>query len=176
MRARCLLWFLPLFASCGTVRDWRELETAPMTVGECFDGIVHVATGVGFTSDDSVTDRGLGVWQSRWRFRTLPPVGHPARYRLRVEMLLDEGSPTDGWPLRFAIDQETVDDLRRSMDPREEDWSDDGQDREKEAILGEALSRRLAPKPLPGRAGKDAAKDAGKDARDGSSRDAARTP
>jgi hypothetical protein len=39
-----------------------------------------------------------------------------------------------------------VKDLGRSRQPREEDWSDDGQDREKESILGEKLVRRLAPK------------------------------
>lgn len=139
--------FLPLLlsAACGTVRDWRELRSGPMSYGECFDGLVHVANGAGFTADGSATDRGLGIWQSRWRFRTLPPVGRPARYRLYAEILVDEGSPATGWPIRFAVDQQQVTDLRRSIDPREEDWSKAGQDRETEAILGEALVRRLAP-------------------------------
>lgn len=151
MRARCLLFLPLLLTSCGIVRDWRELQTAPMTLGECMDGIVHVANGVGFSSDDSVTDRGMGIWQSRWRFRVLPPVGRPARYRLRAEVLVDEGSAAAGWPIRFAVDQEKVEDLRRSIEPREEEWSDADQDRESEAILGEALVRRLAPKSLPPR-------------------------
>ncbi len=152
MRARCLLFVPCLLASCGTVRSWRELQTEPMTLGEAFDGLVHVANGAGFTSDASVTDRGMGVWQSRWRTRVLPPVGHPARFRLRAEILVDEGSAAAGWPMRYAVDQETVDDLRRSIDPREEDWSSAGQDREKEAILGEALARRLAPRSVTPRA------------------------
>lgn len=146
MRAHSLCVLPFLFASCGLVRDWRELETEPMPIGECFDGVAHCATGMRFTSDDSVTDRGLGIWQSRWRQRVKPPVGHPARYRLRVEILVDEGSAKAGWPLRFAIDQEYVDDLRRSNAPEEDDWSSDGQDRELEAILGEALRRKLAPR------------------------------
>lgn len=149
MRAPWLLFLPFLFTSCGLVRDWREMRTAPMSYGECFDGFVHVATGAGFSSDNSVTDRGLGIWQSRWRFRVLRPSGHPARYRLYAEVLVDEGSPATGWPIRFAVDQEKVDDLRRSIDPREQDWSSAGQDRESEAILGEALTRRLAPKPMP---------------------------
>lgn len=122
-----------------------------MSLGQCFDGIVHVANGMGFTSDDSVTDRGMGIWLSRWRFRSLPPVGRPARYRLYVEVLVDEGSPAEGWPLRFAVDQEQVEDLRRTVDPREQDWSSAPQDSETEAILGEALVRRLAPTPKPGK-------------------------
>jgi len=139
----CVLPFL--FASCGLVRDWRELESKPMPIGECFDGVAHCATGMRFTPDDSVTDRGFGVWQSRWRQRVKSPVGHPARYRLRVEILVDDGSARTGWPLRFAIDQEWIDDLRRANSPEEQDWSSDGQDRELEAIFGEALRRKLAP-------------------------------
>ena len=146
MRAHLLCLLPSLFASCGLVRDWRELQTEPMPIGACFDGVDHCARGMKFVSDDSVTDRGLGIWQSRWRQRVKPPVGRPARYRLRVEILVDEGSSKTGWPVRFAIDQEVVDDLRRANAPEEGDWSRDGQDTELEAILGEALLRRLAPR------------------------------
>jgi hypothetical protein len=111
--------------------------------------VVHVATGSGLTSDDSVTDRGLGIWQSRWRMRTLPTTRRVARYRLRLEVMLEEGDAKTGWPIRFAVDQEVVKDPRRDLAPRDEDWSRDGQEREKETILGEALARRLAPKPMP---------------------------
>ena len=133
------------------MRDWRELKTAPMTLGECMDGVVHVAKGAGFMSDDSVTDRGMGIWQSRWRGRVMRPSGNPARYRLYLEVLVEEGSAADGWPIRYTVDQEKVDDLRRSIEPREEDWSSTSQDSETEAILGEAFVRRLAPKPMPKR-------------------------
>jgi hypothetical protein len=70
----------------------------------------------------------------------------PGRYRLRVEVLLDERSAATGWPVRYVVEQEKVEDLRRSLDPREEDWSSTGQDKEKEVLLGERLVRRLAPK------------------------------
>jgi hypothetical protein len=72
---------------------------------------------------------------------------HPARYRLLAEIDLEQGSSAKGWLVRFAIDQEVVKDLRRSIEPREEDWSRAGQDQESEAILNEALLRRLAPRP-----------------------------
>ncbi|MEO6597200.1 MAG: hypothetical protein ABIP94_20850 [Planctomycetota bacterium] len=133
-----------LLSACGTVTDWREIKTAPMALGEAYDGLQYIASRDGFTADVTATDRGLGTWQSRWRQRQLG-LGRPGRYRLVVEILLDEGSTAAGWPIRYAIRQEKVKDLRYSMDPREEDWSSDGQDSEREAILGEKLVRRLAP-------------------------------
>ncbi len=150
MRVRSLVLVPFLFAACGTVHDWRELQTAPMTLGDCLDGFEHVATGQGFVVDGGVTDRGNGIWQSRWRDRVHPTNRHPARFRLYAEVLIEEGSAAKGWPIRYAVEQQIVDDLRRSIEPREEDWSNDGQDREREAILGEALVRRLAPKSAPG--------------------------
>ena len=73
-------------------------------------------------------------------------LNRPGRYRLRAEVLFDEGSPDKGWPVRFVVEQQKVKDLRRSMEPAEEDWSSDYQDREAETILGERLSRRLSSK------------------------------
>ncbi|MBL8738007.1 MAG: hypothetical protein JNL12_16350, partial [Planctomycetes bacterium] len=40
-------------------------------------------------------------------------------------------------------------DLRRDENPREEDWSADGQDAAKEALFQERLLRRIAPKSGP---------------------------
>ncbi|HEX5052809.1 MAG TPA: hypothetical protein VFZ65_13615 [Planctomycetota bacterium] len=144
-RALALFALSTLFAACGTVTDWREMRTAPMTFGQCYDGLEFIASHDGFTADLAVSDRGLGTWESRWRNRQLG-LGRPGRYRLVAEVLIDEGSTEQGWPIRYAIMQEKVKDLRNSMDPREEDWSSDGQDSEREAILGEKLVRRLAPK------------------------------
>jgi hypothetical protein len=145
MSARCWLLFPLLFAACGSVHDWRELRTDPMTLADAYDGLVFVASGDGFLNDASVSDRGMGTWQSRWKQRTLDD-RHPGRFRLRFEILLDLGSASTGWPVRYVIEQQKVKDLRRSVSPREDDWSSNGQDREREAILGEKLFRRLAPK------------------------------
>ncbi len=154
MRPSLLLAFAaPFFASCGNVHNWRELQTAPMTFGECYDGLLYLAKNDGFTIDVSASDRGLGTLQSRWRFRQLG-LNRPGRYRLIAEVMIDEGSAQKGWPVRYVIMQEKVKDLRRSMEPRESDWSKDGQDRERETIFGERLVRRL---------GEDSASKAGKD-------------
>jgi hypothetical protein len=140
----CLLLFL--FASCGAIRDWRELRTDPMPIGECYDGIVFVVAK-DLVSDTSVSDRGLGIWQSRWRTRYLER-NQVARARLRVEIDIDEGSAKAGWPIRYIVEQEKVKDLRRDLDPREEDWSSMEQDKEAEVLIGERLVRKLAPKSL----------------------------
>ena len=71
MLARCLPLFLLLFTSCMHVRDWRELRTEPMPIGQCYEGLDYIAAAVGFVSDASVSDRGEGIWQSRWRGRVL---------------------------------------------------------------------------------------------------------
>ena len=141
-------WLLlfSLFASCGSVRNWQELQTEPMSIGEAWSGFTAVATARdGWRVDESATDRGNGVWQSRWRKREMER-NFPIRNRLRMEILLDEGSREQGWWIRYVIEQEKVKDLRRHAQPQEDDWSADGQDREGEAILSERLVRRLAPK------------------------------
>ncbi|HEX6813937.1 MAG TPA: hypothetical protein VF384_20105 [Planctomycetota bacterium] len=137
--------FCLLLTSCNVVLDWREVTSGPMPVGECYDGLVYIAGKDGFAADNAVCDRGLGIWQSRWRQR-VSDYGHPARYRLRAEILLDEGSAEKGWTIKYAIEQEKVKDLRNSVNPSERDWSPAGQYNEREALLGERLARRLAPK------------------------------
>ena len=82
---------------------------------------------------------------SRWRKREMER-NFPIRNRLRMEIFLDDGSRETGWLIRYVIEQEKVKDLRRHSQPREDDWSANGQDPEGEAILGERLVRRLAPK------------------------------
>lgn len=143
MRASLLLVSaLPFLASCGTVHDWKELETAPMTYGECYEGLLFIAKNDGFAVDVHGSDRGMGTLQSKWRMRQLS-LGRPGRYRLVAEIDVDKGSAQAGWLVRFAIEQQLVKDLRRSNTPEEKDWSKNGQDGEREAIFGEKLQRRI---------------------------------
>lgn len=143
----CLL-ALPLFAACGTAKDWREVETAPMTFGECWEGLSYIAKHDGFSLDPSVSDRGMGVMQAKWRMRQLS-LGHPGRYRLHAEVDPEKGSAKDGWLVRFYIEQQWVKDLRKSRDPQEKDWSRNGQDGEREAIFAEKLRRRIGKREVP---------------------------
>lgn len=116
-----------------------------MPVGDCYDGIIFVATRSGLLADMTMCDRGYGTWQSVWRLRQLRPFGI-GRYRLRVEILMDEGSPSGGWPVRYIFEQQRVEDPRNERDPLEEHWTDDGQDTEAEVIFGERLRRRIGRK------------------------------
>lgn len=146
MKSLRLLLFVPvLFAACATVHDWQEVETAPMTQAECYDGLEFVAKSGGLGPDIQNCDRGLGTWQSRWRIRQLPIFGL-GRYRLRAEMLLDEGSAADGWIIRYVVEQQMVEDPRQRRDPTEEDWEDAGQDHEAEATIRARLERKLGPR------------------------------
>tara|TARA_R110002072_G_scaffold269079_11_gene428371 strand:- start:28908 stop:29402 length:495 start_codon:yes stop_codon:yes gene_type:complete len=146
MKLAPLLLLFSLFASCGSVRTWREMQTEPMSIGQAYGGFVAIATARdGWRVDESATDRGNGIWQSRWRKREMER-NFPIRNRLKMEILLDEGSREKGWWVRYVIEQEKVKDLRRHAQPREEDWTANGQDGEGEAILGERLLRKLAPK------------------------------
>ncbi|MCA8952637.1 MAG: hypothetical protein KDE27_24200, partial [Planctomycetes bacterium] len=146
MKSRSLSFLLlPLLPACATVHDWNELQTAPMTQAECYDGVVFVAESGGFAPDHPNCDRGLGTWQSRWRTRNTPIFG-VSRYRLRTEVMFDEGSSESGWRIRYVVEQQKVEDPRRRDDPAPEDWSDDGQDREREGLFGDRLQRKLAPK------------------------------
>ncbi len=147
MQARWSLCLLLLLPSCGIVRDWRELRTDPMSLGECYEGLSYIVTRNGLVIDAATSDRGHGTLQTRWRERLLDN-RHRGRFRLQAEILVDEGSAANGWPIRYIVEQETVKDLRRDLEPREEDWSPAGQDSERETILGEQLLRRLAPKSL----------------------------
>ena len=145
--ARSMVRCLPLLflVACGTVREWRYLDTEPMSLAECYDGVVFIAEGGRFYNDKSVSDRGLGTYQSRW-LRRESERNFPLRLRLRCEVLIDQGSSEKGWPVRYVVEQEKVEDLRRHRDPQEEDWEADGQDSEAESMFGNRLARRLAPK------------------------------
>ncbi|MCK5944977.1 MAG: hypothetical protein KAI24_23520 [Planctomycetes bacterium] len=144
-----LAWSILLFsllASCGSVRNWRELKTEPMSLGEAWQGFVDIVSSRdGWVVDHSRTDRGNGIWESRWKQRETER-NFPIRNRLRMEILIDEGSRIDGWLLRYVIEQEKCKDLRRHQAPREEDWSPNGQNAEAESVLGRRLALRLAPK------------------------------
>lgn len=147
MKSVRLLFLVPLlFASCGVVHNWNEIETAPMSLADCYDSVEFIAVSPGrLRPDTGVCDRGLGIWQSRWRERTLGRFGK-GRYRLKAEILIDEGSRTDGWTVRYVVEQQRVEDPRRRDEPTEDDWANDGQDREAEANFGERFRRRVGVK------------------------------
>jgi hypothetical protein len=131
-----------LLAGCGSVKSWQEMTTKPMRQGEVFAAVDQLARADGFLPDAANSDTGLGTWQSRWRNRQIG-LGRPGRFRLRVEVMIDEGSLETGWPVRYLVEQQKVKDLKKSINPTEDDWSSDGQDAEKEFLFARRLSLRL---------------------------------
>jgi len=136
------LVLLPMTASCGTVYNWREVRSGPATQAEVYDAVEYLARTDGFQRSEGECDRGLAVWASRWRYRQIG-LGRPGRYKLRAEVLLENGSKEEGWVVRYIIEQQKVKDLGRSLDPAETDWSNDGQDGEREFLFGQRLQMRL---------------------------------
>lgn len=139
-----LAFSLVVFTACGTVERWQEIQSGPMKVAEVSDAIEYIARSNGFAPTPDA-DRGLGLYTSQWRSFVLPQGGawRPGRFRLRVEILLDKGSASEGFSIRFLVAQQKVKDLKRSKNPEERDWSDAGQDQEREFFFGDALQRRL---------------------------------
>jgi len=137
-----------LFAACGTVTNWQEMHTGPMLQADVYDAVASVAQSDGYLPGPEC-DRGLGIWLSRWRQYVLLH-NHPARFRLRVEVLIDKGSAQAGWTILYAVEQQKVKDLGKSVDPAEEDWSPDGQYSDRESSFGVRLGLRLGVRKLPG--------------------------
>ena len=143
LAALSLLALALLGTSCRTAYRWQEFQTGPVTQAEVFDAIERLARTDGFAPGEQC-DRGLAVWVSRWRQQQVG-LGRPGRSRLHAEILVDQGSAQDGYMVRFRIERQVVEDLKKSRDPREEDWSEAGADTEREYLFGERLRRSLPP-------------------------------
>lgn len=131
---------LLLGAGCTTSKNWRELLVDKLPIGVVYSDIEFVAVHDGYVASIADSDAGLGTWHSKWRLKQLP-LGRPGRFRLSAE--IHEDGRAGGWRVRWCIEQQRVKDLGKSIDYVEDDWSDDGQDAERELLFGERLSRRL---------------------------------
>jgi hypothetical protein len=136
--AALLLACLP---ACGTSHDWRVIDAPAHSFATVYDAVGELAVSDGFRPDPAVCDRGLGIWQSRWRNRTLG-LGRAGRSRLHAEIQKPR-EDFKGWQLRFYVEAELVQDLDRALDPNEGDWSSAGQDGEREMIFAERVRSRL---------------------------------
>lgn len=128
-------------AACSTAYEWQEFRSGPTTQADVYDAIDTLARADGF-GPSTESDRGLAVWVSRWRVQQLG-LGRPGRLRLRAEILLDESSAETGFTIRYYFERQKVKELKHAQNPQEDDWSDDGQDQEREFLFGEKLKRRL---------------------------------
>ena len=130
-----------LFASCGTHFEYAELRVGDVPFARVWEGLDYVCRTDGFRVDSAASDRGLGIYETRWRERTLA-LGHAGRRRLHAE-INDDHQVENGLMVRFYVEQQRVHELTRALRFVEDDWADAGQDTGYQRIFGERLRHRL---------------------------------
>lgn len=141
--AAALVVVVGALAACEGPRAWRDLGERPLPFETVWNAVVETSSRHGFAADNSATDRGRGVFQSRWRTQTQ---GFNDSHRLRVRAEMERGNEADaglGWRVRFCVERQSVTDMARSMNPRESDWTPDGQERNMEDIMEAQLRLRF---------------------------------
>ncbi len=140
---------LVILAACAsTYRDWQDVGVREHPFQDLWEAIVDVSTRHGMPQDTKNTDRGRGQFASRWREVT-PGFGQSVRQRVRAELIEQPGEGGRAkWQVRLCVERERVKDLAHSLQPREEDWSADGQDQQLEQIIVAQLRLRFGD-PLP---------------------------
>lgn len=147
LRRAVILAALLLVGCASTRRNWRELGSRTVPFEDAWDAVAQTSARHGFPMSESESDRGRGQFKSRWRSAT-QGFGQTRRRRVVAEILRSEAdAPIPGWQVRFHVEQQAVKDMARSLDPREEDWSSDGQDANFEDILEVQLRLRFGDRP-----------------------------
>jgi hypothetical protein len=131
---------------CGCasqLRDWRELGERRVPFEDAWAALVQTCSRHGYVLSDRDSDRGRGTFTSRWRTWT-QGFGNSKRTRVRAEMKsVTQADAALAWEVRFCVERQRVADMARSMDPRESDWSADGQERDMEDIIEAQLRLRF---------------------------------
>ncbi len=134
MRTVLILSVLGLLTACASEPKWRTVDVkAPF--GEAWNAFVDVGVTNGYRQFDGPdgTDRGMRVFVSTWR-ESPAPFRMSARTRLRGKFERPEGQD-DAWQIRFYVQRQKVREIEAGFDPHEADWSDDGQDGDREDII-----------------------------------------
>ena len=70
--------------SCQSPPQWRELRSSEYGFGRLWEEFEDIGRSQGYPPDDQVTDRGLRIYQSKWR--TIEAAfGNAHRTRLHAE-------------------------------------------------------------------------------------------
>ena len=139
--ASCLLLSFALGGCFLQTYTYRELDVPNKSFGDIWVGMQHVTRRLGYAADRGETDRGRRVFQSTWETRLMFPRGS-MRYRVRAEV--ERIRPNEpGWRVRCYVERQKVNNIARSLNPREEDWEPDGQDPLKENVFVGTLRGEL---------------------------------
>ncbi|MHC4078351.1 MAG: hypothetical protein ACYST0_07905 [Planctomycetota bacterium] len=136
-------WLLTLaLVGCSTLPPtYRELEARDRTFSEVWVSLQQVTRRLGYAADRDETDRGRRVFQSVWNTRLTFPRGS-TRHRVRVEAERI-GPDQPGWLVRCYVEQQKVENIARSVSPRDEDWEPAGQDDHRERVFVGTLRAEL---------------------------------
>ena len=111
----------------------RELDVRKHTFGQVWRGFDGASRRQGFLSEPGKTDRGAKKYESRWIER-IAPFRRGRRFRLAAEFVRPEDQPAV-WRIRYYVETQRVDNLKKVMNPEEDDWEPAGQDGLKEDVL-----------------------------------------
>ncbi len=144
----CLLTCL--LTSCfGSSFAYREVEVPDMASGVVWSRAVQAVKRHGYKTDVAATDKGLLVYQSRWK-GAAGAFRRAERRRMRMEIEHQEGGVN---LLRFYVERQVIDDMGRNLRPREEDWQAAGQHSIDEEVLQAMLRGNLGMPLLQGQKG-----------------------
>ena len=138
---------LMLVSACSYHVRWREMDLGPVAFEDAWSAVERSVEVDGFRTDVGSSDRGLRRYQTQWRSRVGMGFGPGARSsRTRVLAEFD-ALDTEGWRLRYCVEQQQVTDMEKSMDPGADDWKTVGQDQRMEERLTAKLRLHFG-KPL----------------------------
>jgi len=143
----CVL--LLLSGACGTSFTYQEVDVGIVPFEDVWVAIVEISETDGYPVDASGTDRGLRVFESRWRTRSVPfrvSAGVHRGDRRRVHAEMERPEDKQNWLVRFYVERQVITDITGAFDPQEDDWEAGGQDVDMEArIMAKLLVRFRAP-------------------------------
>ena len=131
----------------GPSFEWREIDVGEVHLGDAWTAVEEIAKVDGFPVDPAGTDRGLREFTSRWRTSELP-FRRSNRRRVHARF---ERTDDNGWLIRYYVEQQTVEDISKSFDPEDRDWSAAGQDAETENRFTAKLKSRFEGASVPSR-------------------------
>ena len=130
----CLLALTAILTGgCLTGGDYVRVDVENGQFEDLWNQFVRIAQTNGCMPNPSETDRGQRVYVSAW-IENPAPFGKGFRTRLHARFNRPEDQ-TKGWVLEFYVQRQIVDDFANSWEPAEDDWSDEGQDVQRQRIL-----------------------------------------
>lgn len=139
-RLSCALLLGLTLSACQSGPDWQKVDVGPVPFEDAWDAVAQIAEIDQMPIDAAGTDRGKRVMQTMWRTRSMPFRGS-IRRRLRAEF--EQPEQGRDWLVKFCVEKQTTGLVSGGFDPKEEDWTDAGQDDQMEMLMLAKLNLRF---------------------------------